>query len=1031
MKDRIMRYLDEFANGTSNELAMELQQELGLDSQTFQSNAREVQAAILHNYNQFSISTIDAFFQKVIRSFTREAGILGDYRLEVEQDRVMDEVIGSLIDELGEHKLLTNWVVELALQNLENDRSWDMRNSLASFSNEIFREEFKAVEEQITHQTKNQNFFRNALQALQKQKFEFINFTKNRAKGVLSEFYALGLRADDFKYSGGIFNFFAKVSAISSVKDFDEKAKGSRVENEFQFSKNWPAKDHAKTTKIIHQADEKWIALLNEILDFRKRNFQVALSAELALSNFYAFGLLTDISRKLAEYKRENNLMLLADAPQFLNGIIQNSDTPFIYEKAGSFYRNFLIDEFQDTSGLQWKNFQPLLTNGLDSGYPSVIVGDVKQAIYRWRGGDQSLLQSSIEKELGKGRTEIKFLNRNFRSEKQIISFNNALFKSAAAIASFDNGLAIADNEYHDVEQLSTKSGDGFVQVRFLTDAGDLKWMDEAMKRMVLDIEELQKQGARPSDIALLVRTNVEGQALVTFLMNHKNSPQAKSDCRYDVVSSESLRIDCAGSVNLLTAALTYLLNPDDAIARAQLAYEYSRQQGLKKSMADVFAVSNPIVFESNLPPAFTERKISLLKHSLFDLTETLIEIFELGKISGELPYLLAFQDLVLDFANRERNDLRAFLDWWGNNRQKKSIVAPMGAEAMQLFTLHKAKGLQFKYVIVPYCSWGLDHDGFKSPNLWVKSSVPAFHDIGYLPVKYSSTLKESLFAEEYTLEHSKVYLDNLNLLYVAMTRAESGVIVFAPDPKVRTHKNSVARLLYEGIKGSPELVKTWDDATQSWRSGEIKVSVKNKRDDRNIISLEAYHTHQWREKLIVKRIAPNVTEVDNDQQRQKINYGIHLHAAFSKINSLNDISVAINKMESEGEVSPIEKELLEQSIRKLMKSPQVADWFSTKWEVRNETHALLPGGKEFRIDRLLIRNNRAIVIDYKTGIPKKEDQKQINEYCMMLNQMGYASEGYLLYLSDGEVVSVVPPKLPKRKNPRADGGDNQLGLNF
>ncbi len=188
------------------------------------------------------------------------------------------------------------------------------------------------------------------------------------------------------------------------------------------------------------------------------------------------------------------------------------------------------------------------------------------------------------------------------------------------------------------------------------------------------------------------------------------------------------------------------------------------------------------IVFENSLPAAFTEKKIWLRKLSLFELTETLIELFELGKVTGELPYLLAFQDLVLDFANRERNDLGAFLTWWQEIKQKKSIIAPAGAEALQLFTLHKAKGLQFKYVIVPFCSWGVDHDGLKSPNLWVKSSTSIFADIGYLPVKYSSSLKESLFAEEYNTEHERVYLDNLNLLYVAMTRAENGLIAFAPS---------------------------------------------------------------------------------------------------------------------------------------------------------------------------------------------------------------------------------------------------------
>ncbi len=1025
MKDRIMRYLNEFAHGETNELANELQQELGLDAQTFQSHAREVQAAILHNYNQFSISTIDAFFQKVIRSFTREAGILGDYRLEVDQDVVMQDVIGNLIEELGERPQLTNWVVELALQNLENDRSWDMRSSLVSFSNEIFREEFKTVEENINLNSENINYFKDTLVVFQKKKFEFVNWIRTNAKDTVDELKALGLAAEDFKFAGGVYNFFVKLSEINSVKDFNEKAKGSRPEGDYQHSKNWPAKDHSRNAEIIRFAEEKGIDQLNEILAYRNKNFEVALSAEVALNNFYAFGLLTDISRKLAEYKRENNVMLLADAPQFLNGIIRDSDTPFIYEKAGSFYRNFLIDEFQDTSGLQWKNFQPLLTNGLDSGYPSLIVGDVKQAIYRWRGGDQNLLQTAIEDELGVARTEVKLLNKNFRSANEIVSFNNALFKSASAIASMENSSSISDNEYHDVEQAATKPPNGFVQVKFFDDTVELKWKDEALRQTVLSIEELQKHGAKPSDIALLVRTNGEGQELVSFLLEYKNTAEAKSDCRYDVVSSDSLRIDSASSINLLTAALMYLLNPEDAIARAQLAYEHSRQHAPEKSMTDVFTVSNTVVFENNLPKAFAEKKIFLRKLPLFELTETLIEIFELGRLTGELPYLLAFQDLVLDFANRERNDLHAFLNWWEVNKYKKSIVAPMGAEAMQLFTLHKAKGLQFKYVIIPFCSWGLDHDALKSPNLWVKSSTSVFDDIGYLPVKYSSTLKESLFAEDYRKENSRVYLDSLNLLYVAMTRAENGLIVFAPSLKARGYKNSVAHILHESIERSPELAEGWSASNQVWQKGEIIVSVENKQDEASPISLETYNTNQWRGKLIIKKTAPNLKDSDDDAVRQKINYGIHLHAAFSHINLASDIPNAIYKMESEGIINFAEKEKLEQSINKLLANTQVADWFSLRWEVHNEAHTLLPGSKEYRIDRLLLKGKHAIVIDYKTGSPKKKDQNQIGEYCALLNDMGFATEGYLLYLTESEVVSVVPPKILKKKN------QNQLRLDF
>jgi len=296
MKDRIMQYLDDFASGKHNELAQELQTELGLDTPTFQNYSRDVQAEILHHYHQFSISTIDAFFQKVIRSFTREAGILGDYQLEVENDDVMEQVISNLIAELGSDEQLTHWVVELALQNLENDRSWDMRNSLASFANEIFREEFRTVDETNTR-VLQKNFFPDALKALQEKKYGFVSFIRKSIRKTLDDIHSAGFSTEDFKYSGGIHNFFEKFVDLNSVKDFNEKEKGSRPDNEYQSSKNWPSKDHPRAKEMMKFAEGKWIAQLNEVLEFRKKNFQIALSAELALDN----SMLLDCSRIFPE----------------------------------------------------------------------------------------------------------------------------------------------------------------------------------------------------------------------------------------------------------------------------------------------------------------------------------------------------------------------------------------------------------------------------------------------------------------------------------------------------------------------------------------------------------------------------------------------------------------------------------------------------------------------------------------------------------------------------------------------------------
>ncbi|HEX8039744.1 MAG TPA: UvrD-helicase domain-containing protein, partial [Chryseosolibacter sp.] len=388
MKDRILQYLDDFAHGRDNELAEELKRELSMDALTFRQRSQEVQSTLLHHYDNFAISTIDAFFQKVIRSFTREAGLVGDYRLEVDQDAVLEEVIDNLIDELGANKELTDWVVEFAKENLENERSWDVRFSLIEFAKEIFREEFKEVEDGVNKATAGKDFFRRLMERLWAVRNAFIKDISNPAREALQLIQSNGWTSEDFRYgkNSGLLSFFRSFAFEKNLSRW--KSPGERIRNFFSRPENWPNKKSPWEKDIVRAAGEHLVPRLSAIVETYDRRYPQALSADVVLKNMYVFGLITDISRKLKEYKDENNIMLLADAPKFLNGVIRDSDTPFIYEKVGSFYRNYLIDEFQDTSGLQWQNFQPLIVNSLDQGYASLVVGDVKQAIYRWRGGD-------------------------------------------------------------------------------------------------------------------------------------------------------------------------------------------------------------------------------------------------------------------------------------------------------------------------------------------------------------------------------------------------------------------------------------------------------------------------------------------------------------------------------------------------------------------------------------------------------------------------------------------------------------------
>ncbi|HRI80363.1 MAG TPA: UvrD-helicase domain-containing protein, partial [Cyclobacteriaceae bacterium] len=926
MKDRILDYLDRFAKGKEDDLSAELRDALKQDQNTFIQNCAELRSEILHHYDQFSISTIDSFFQKVIRSFTRESGLIGDYRLEVDNDLVLDEVIDNLIDELGTNPELTRWVVEFAKDNLENLDAWDVRESLKEFSNEIFRDEFKAIETTVRKETDDPEFFKNLRSKLLKDKNDFLNAVSKPAQEIIQVIESQKWKLNDLKYKGNsgmkaFLEHFAYSRKLTEIKIVD------RVRNDFTNPKDWPVKDTLYRAEILKVAEDL-APLVKKIIRTYDEDFKKALSADLILKNLYVFGLLSDIARKLQDYKVENNLMLLSDASTFLNGIIQDSDTPFIYEKIGSFYRNYLIDEFQDTSGFQWKNFLPLLTNGLDQGYPSLVVGDVKQAIYRWRGGDLNLLQSEVEKHIGKERVTVKVLDSNFRSAANIVRFNNELFGTVKTIVSAETGSELPTSAYRDVSQHESKSHPGFVHISLLQDNEDEKWKEQALHQVPNHLERLQQKGVALRDIAIIVRTNAEGHQIATYLLNYKNSDEALKHCKYDVVSNESLRLDGAAGVNLILSALRYLLNPEDGVARAQLSFEYSRIHEPDRNPVEVFTVTNQVIFERQLPDRFTKEKLSLKKLPLFELTETLIILFELGDNRGELPYLTAFQDLILEFSSREKNDIKAFLEWWEEKKdsEKASIKISGEVDAVKIFSIHKSKGLQFKYVLIPFCSWYLDHIARMAPILWVKSEEEAYAQSGYLPLKYSSTLKNSYFNEYYKEEKTASFLDNLNLMYVAMTRAEEGLIITGPAGG--RAGGTVAKWLKEGIERNDELKKLWSEASQTLTMGEWKAPAKNLDEELpDTIQLEEYYAARWRDQLVIRQDGASFF-TQPSESREKINYGIHMHTVLSRIRYSDEIPAALDHLISEGMIAESEKGEIKEQLDRLMSNTMVKSWF-------------------------------------------------------------------------------------------------------
>jgi ATP-dependent helicase/nuclease subunit A len=1002
MKDRILRYLFDFAKEKPNELANELKAELGLDDRTFQDQSQQTLSLILHNYSQFSISTIDAFFQRVIRSFTREAGLMGNFRLEVDPDLILEEVVKRLFDDLGKDKELTEWVLKFATEQLKVGKNWNISRSLVGFAKEVLKEDFKQIEDEIIHRD-DPAVVRRVHDVLTDDFERFKDYMTVIAQEAMGLIAQKNLTVDDFNYGsqGSPFKFFSEWLRGEMYEP------GKRVRDP---DLNWPKKGGPNYNILNALAKERLRTLLGKMIEYYDSNSLRIQSVQLVLQNFYTFGLISDIVSKLSEYKVENNVMLIADASKFLNKIIDNSDTPFIYEKAGSFFKHFLIDEFQDTSGLQWKNFKPLLLDGLDQESKSMVVGDVKQSVYRWRGSDLTLLQDTVIKEIGKERTDIKELRTNYRSAGHIIDFNNQLFKQAAHRLTELTGLQQANQVYKDVEQSGTKLPDGgFVHGQFFED-----WADGGKEAVLAMLpkwaETIQTKGVLAGDIAILVRRNEDGQTIANHFLKYKESKDAKANCSYNIVSSDSLRLDSASCVSLLVTAFRYINNPRDMVALGEFTIARSI---LKEKLIEADALIEKSFRSDN--PLSPNVVLALSSLPIEEVTESLIRLLELGKDFTELAYLQAFQDVVLEFSAYEKNDVASFLDWWELNKTKKSIQSSNQRDAISIITIHKAKGLQFKYVIVPFCDWTLNHEGYKTPVLWCKSNEEPFDQIGYMAIQYKSTMEKSFFAEDYRREREKIFLDNLNLLYVAFTRAEIGLIIMGQKFKEGSDPTYSGQLISESIRNNDELKKCFDAGTGIFEIG----SIANNDDedfssDKETITLHQYSSVDWRKKLVIRTQGTEFFQEDKSGKRVKINYGILLHQVLSRIQYKSDVEDVIQQFHVEGIIMEEEKEKLAEVLLAMMSHPQVGNWFTKEWTVKTEAPVLVPDSRPGRMDRVIFKQTpsgkkKAVIIDYKSGDKKPDDREQVENYAMILSQMGYVDvEAFLVYLFPLEVVPVV-----------------------
>ncbi|MEO1096543.1 MAG: UvrD-helicase domain-containing protein [Bacteroidota bacterium] len=1006
MKNRIIQKLDEFGQGRFDTMANDLMGHLNLEAKEFQQRSAALLSRILHGYSHFSISTIDSFFQKVIRSFSRELGLAGSYRLELDYDLILIQIVNDLLLEVETNKNLRKWLIAFTMERLGDGKSWDVQKELRSFARELFREELQDLEldQNLKSETGILEFLKQLDYVIKSYDREMQSIGES-GKSLLAKY---GLTVEDFtQKKRGVAAHLDKIILGNDYKP------NNYVYQALNDHKWYPAKS-PKAAAIdgalqngLHEGIEQAVTLYED--------GHVKYATAKAIRKFiYGYGLLSDLSRKLQEYKAEHDVMLISDATRFLRELVQDTDAPFVYEKVGSFFNHYLIDEFQDTSAFQWQSFRPLIENSMAEGNQNLLVGDVKQSIYRWRGGDLELLQSQVQEQFGDLQTKVLQLNSNYRSEARVVQFNNAVFKQLPLLFSSklgdrlkgDSGLGETfDIVYSAVEQkipeVKLTKQQGYIDIQFYEDEEDYNWREKVNEVLPSRLEKLQDKGIPLREIAILVRENKEGKEVADLLMNYQK--EADSHYCFDVVSNESLFLSSSAAVNTLIAALYYLHEPKDTINKAQLAYNYRVLFGKQdRSLHVLFSgAKSTEEFDKLMPDQFPANREKYLRMPLFELLEELIATFELNKVNGQFAYLQTFQDQVLKFISQEQADIHSFLIWWEETGKKQSIKVADDLDAIKILTIHKAKGLEFHTVLIPYCNWTLDHK--MSPVLWNAIQEAPF-DMGPLPLRYSSKLSETYFKADYQLEMSKAYLDSLNMLYVAMTRAVDNLVVFAPQRQLR--KQGLSELLYSLLSNEQfDLSDGWNSGAQRFIFGELGEFEGEQKSQFESAQLDSYIHFNWRQKITVKHSVDVLEEADD--RKSRINYGNLVHRILSHVQYMKDFKRALDMVYFEESLNHEEAEELRSFLKQLFKNPLVKHWFDASWQVRNEA-TILTKESEYRPDRVIWKKGETAVIDYKTG--KKDDKykKQILQYKNLLEQMGHENvKAYLWYLREGAVENI------------------------
>lgn len=1004
MKSRIIGELHKLARGIESPYTEKLESVLRLSVEQIRERAGLLQTLILHDYGRLSVTTIDRFFQRIVKAFTRELGLFPGYNVELDNDFVLMQAVDQLIHRMGEDKELRKWILELMDNRVEDAKSWSVKSKINELGRELFGESYMLLDTLLLERFSDKNFLNDyrvflikTIRSFERRMMEY----GTEGCRIIAE---AGLEPSDFKGTSRSFMYIFdkwKENKLDSISNTTRNAVDNLESWSVKKQEGWKQE---KIESVYPELNK----CLGDAIAYYDREVLAYNSAKQLYDNLYQLGILNDLYREIRRFCEEKGVMLLSDTTRVLHLLIAGNDASFLFEKSGNYYKHILIDEFQDTSTMQWQNFRPLIVNTLSDGGKALLVGDVKQSIYRWRNGEWRLLAEGVEQEFSAMGVHHTSLEKNWRSSGEVVAFNNVFFEKAATLLrvmfeaetgtenSYSRSITDA---YAGVKQIVTQSKPGYVEVVFGGDKRLEESQTEIMERMVSALSDYRKRGGELRECVVLVRKAGEGAVVADFLMEYNKRPDIPFPIPF--VSNDSLYLSSSPYVELIVNALRYIAEPYDEVNRATLLYNYH-------TFVEPTAVED-------MDSLFRGTDFSILTQSstgsLFERVEQLIGHFGLRNNVAEIPYLVAFQDAVFQYESGNTNSVPLFLEWWEKEKTKRVLSTSEATDALRILTIHKSKGLEYNVVVLPFCNWELD-DTRHGRRIWGHNKEEGFSELELAPLNYSSRLKETYFQEDYFEEHMKSYVDNLNLLYVAFTRAKNELYVYPFAPKISKDGKpaDIGGVAFQVLEllNEEDSASGWDAESMQLMRGTKHCRQLPEAKQEDVIHLSDYPMFELNERVSIRYRYKDYGDTDT-VELSPVDEGKLLHEIFRRIRTFSDVEEAVYGVFREGLIGEKEKVYYVEKVNAYLRQAGVSEWFGQGVQVMNERDILFRTARIARPDRVMIDGRNAVVVDFKFGRKEEESyRKQLSFYCNSLRQMGYRNvTAYIWYVNLEKIVDI------------------------